>query len=159
VVPGITSAIGVPGLAGIPLTHRGVAHDAVIVTGHLAPGDPNSLVDWSALARTRGTVVLLMAVDHLPEIARTLVDGGRDGRTPVAVIRNGSLPTEQVLVTTLAALPSDVAHGKVAAPSIAVVGEVVNHRATAATPREMTEPGSSSPQSTRGRGPVTPTPR
>ncbi len=64
VVPGITSAISVPGAAGIPVTHRGVAHEFTVVSGHVAPEDPRSLVDWAALARLRGTLVLLMAVEN-----------------------------------------------------------------------------------------------
>ena len=125
VVPGITSAISVPGLAGIPLTHRGVAHEAVVVSGHLAPDDPASLVDWPGLARLRGTLVLLMAVDRLPQIAQVLLAHGRDPDTPAAVVQDGSLPTEQVLVSTLAQLADDAAAAGVRPPAIVVVGGVV----------------------------------
>lgn len=125
VVPGVTSAIGVPELAGIPLTHRGVAHEAVIVSGHLAPGDPGSLVDWSGLARLRGTLVMLMAVERLPEISVALLAGGRDRDTPVAIIQNGTLPSERVITTKLADLARLSASGEVRPPAIVVVGEVV----------------------------------
>ena len=125
VVPGITSAISVPGLAGIPLTHRGVAHEAVVVSGHLAPDDPASLVDWPGLARLRGTLVLLMAVDRLPQIAEVLLAHGRDPGTPAAVVQDGSLPTERVLVSTLAALADDAQSAGVRPPAIVVVGGVV----------------------------------
>jgi uroporphyrin-III C-methyltransferase/precorrin-2 dehydrogenase/sirohydrochlorin ferrochelatase len=124
VVPGITSAIAVPGLAGIPLTHRGVAHEAVIVSGHLAPDDPASLVDWPGLARLRGTLVLLMAVDRLPEIVAVLLGNGRDGGTPVAVVQDGSLPTERVLRTTLEQAPEVAVREGVRPPAIVVVGGV-----------------------------------
>jgi uroporphyrin-III C-methyltransferase/precorrin-2 dehydrogenase/sirohydrochlorin ferrochelatase len=124
VVPGITSAIAVPGLAGIPLTHRGVAHEAVVVSGHLAPDDPASLVDWPGLARLRGTLVLLMAVDRLPEIVAVLLAHGRDGATPVAVVQDGSLPTERVLRTTLAEVPGVAVREGVRPPAIVVVGGV-----------------------------------
>ncbi len=124
VVPGITSAIAVPGLAGIPLTHRGVAHEAVVVSGHLAPDDPASLVDWPGLARLRGTLVLLMAVDRLPEIVAVLLDHGRDGATPVAVVQDGSLPTERVLRTTLVDVPEVAVREGVRPPAIVVVGGV-----------------------------------
>src|SRR5206468_7191816 len=86
VVPGISSSISVPGAAGIPVTHRGVAHEFTVVSGHVAPDDPRSLVDWAALARLRGTLVLLMAVERIGPIADTLVAGGRPAGTPVAVI-------------------------------------------------------------------------
>ena len=101
VVPGITSAIAVPGLAGIPVTHRGLTHEFVVVSGHLPPGHPKSLVDWAAIARLRGTVVVLMGVDTAPAIAAALVEHGRAPETPVAVISNGSTPTQRVVRTTL----------------------------------------------------------
>ncbi|MGN6577188.1 MAG: uroporphyrinogen-III C-methyltransferase [Nocardioides sp.] len=75
VVPGLTSAISVPAVAGIPVTHRGVAHDFTVISGHLPPGHPESLVEWPAVARLRGTVVLLMAVQNLPHNAAALIDG------------------------------------------------------------------------------------
>ena len=128
VVPGVTSAVSVPGLAGIPLTHRGVAHEAVVVSGHLAPGHPSSLVDWAALGRLRGTLVLLMAVEQLPAISEALVDGGRDPDTPVALIENGSLPSERVVVTDLRHVAATVAREDVRPPAIVVVGGVVRHR-------------------------------
>jgi uroporphyrin-III C-methyltransferase/precorrin-2 dehydrogenase/sirohydrochlorin ferrochelatase len=128
VVPGVTSALAVPGLAGIPLTHRGVAHEAVIVSGHLAPDDPASLVDWPGLARLRGTLVLLMAVDRLPQIAGVLVEHGRDPRTPAAVVQDGSLPSERILVSTLQDLPDVAAAAGVRPPAVVVVGAVVSLR-------------------------------
>ena len=73
VVPGISSSISVPAAAGIPVTHRGVAHEFTVVCGHVAPDDPRSLVDWAALARLRGTLVLLMAVEQIGAIAAALI--------------------------------------------------------------------------------------
>lgn len=125
VVPGVTSAISVPGLAGIPLTHRGVAHEAVVVSGHLAPDDPGSLVDWPGLARLRGTLVLLMAVDRLPQIAEVLLAHGRDPQTPAAVVQDGSLPTERVVTGTLAGIAGAATAAGVRPPAIVVVGGVV----------------------------------
>ncbi|MCF6746744.1 uroporphyrinogen-III C-methyltransferase, partial [Blastococcus sp. KM273128] len=90
VVPGITSAVAVPALAGIPLTHRGLTHEFTVVSGHLPPGHPDSLVDGPALARLRGTLVVLMGVDTAPTIATTLIQHGRDPHTPVAVVTAGS---------------------------------------------------------------------
>ena len=125
VVPGVTSAISVPAAVGIPVTHRGVAHDFTVVSGHLPPGHPESLVAWDALARLRGTVVLLMAVQNLPQISAVLVEGGRAPTTPVAVVSEGTMPGERVLLSTLAEVAADVEREAVRPPAIVVVGEVV----------------------------------
>ena len=125
VVPGITSAVSVPALAGIPVTHRGVAHDFTVVSGHLPPDHPESLVEWDGLARLRGTVVLLMAVQNMPAIAARLVAGGRPAATPVAVVADGSMPTQRTLWTTLGDVEADLATGDVRPPAIVVVGDVV----------------------------------
>ena len=82
VVPGLTSPLAVPAVAGIPVTHRGVAHEFTVVSGHLPPGHPESLVNWKALAGLDGTVVLMMAVENAPAIADALIFGGRDARHP-----------------------------------------------------------------------------
>jgi uroporphyrin-III C-methyltransferase / precorrin-2 dehydrogenase / sirohydrochlorin ferrochelatase len=123
VVPGLTSAITVPGLVGIPVTHRGVAHEFTVISGHLPPDHPGSLVDWDAAARMRGTLVLLMAVQNLPAIADRLVSSGRPASTPVAVVADGSMPTEQTVWSTLAEVAVDVA--VVRPPAIVVIGDVV----------------------------------
>ena len=125
VVPGLTSAIAVPAQVGIPVTHRGVAHEFTVVSGHLPPGHPDSLVDWSALARLRGTVVLLMAVQNAPAIAEALVSGGRPGTTPVAVIEEGTMPGERTVLSTLGTLEADIEREQVRPPAIIVVGDVV----------------------------------
>ena len=125
VVPGITSAISVPALVGIPVTHRGVAHEFTVISGHLPPDHPESLVEWDGVARLRGTVVLLMAVQNLPAIAARLQEGGRDPRTPVAVISDGSMPTERTVWSTLAEVADDLEREQVRPPAIVVIGEVV----------------------------------
>lgn len=125
VVPGLSSAIAVPARAHIPVTHRGVAHEFTVVSGHLPPGHPESLVAWDALARLRGTVVLLMAVDNAPAIAATLVEHGRPAHTPVAVVVEGTMPEERTVLSTLGALADDLARHRVRPPAIIVVGEVV----------------------------------
>jgi len=132
VVPGVSSATSVPALAGISLTHRGVAHDVVIVSGHLPPGHPRSLVDWPALARLRGTLVILMGVDNLPAFAAVLVEHGRTRSTPVAVVQNGTMPTERVVVTTLADVAATVVREEIRPPAVVVVGDVVGLRSVAA---------------------------
>lgn len=125
VVPGLTSALSVPARVGIPVTHRGVAHEFTVISGHLPPGHPDSLVAWGAVARMRGTVVLLMAVDNAPKIAAALVDGGRPADTPVAVIVDGTMPTERTVLGTLGSLADDLAAHRVVPPAIIVIGEVV----------------------------------
>ena len=125
VVPGLSSPIAVPGLAGIPVTHRGVAHDFTVVSGHLPPGHPDSLTEWDAVARLRGTLVLMMAVENAVAIADVLLAGGRRSDTPVAVICQGSMPGERTVLSTLAGLPADLASGSIAPPAIIVVGDVV----------------------------------
>lgn len=123
VVPGVSSAIAAPAAAGIPVTHRGTAHELVVVSGHLAPDDPASLVNWPALARLRGTLVVLMGMKNLPAIVRALLAHGRAPATPAAVIADGTTPTQRVVVTTLAGLPA--AAGDLRPPAVAVIGDVV----------------------------------
>ncbi|HEX6356970.1 uroporphyrinogen-III C-methyltransferase [Actinophytocola sp.] len=124
VVPGVTSAFGVPALAGVPVTHRGVAHEVVVVSGHVAPGDPSSLVDWPALAALRGTLVLLMAVDRIGAIAAALLAGGRPGDSPAAVIQEGTTARQRVVKSTLDTVAADVAAHEIRPPAIIVIGPV-----------------------------------
>ncbi|MPZ62508.1 MAG: uroporphyrinogen-III C-methyltransferase [Propionibacteriales bacterium] len=126
VVPGLTSAISVPAVAGIPVTHRGVAHEFTVVSGHLPPGHPESLVNWPALAALEGTLVLLMAIGNLAEISAELIKHGRPAETSVAVIQDGSMPGEQVLFSRLKSAADDVSRAGLRAPSVVVVGEVVD---------------------------------
>ena len=135
VVPGVTSAIGVPGLAGIPVTHRGLTHEFVVVSGHVPPGHPQSLVDWSALGRLRGTIVVLMGVDTAPAIAAALVQHGRAPETPVAVVADGSTPTQRTVRTTLAGLAQTLTDEGIRPPAVWVVGEVVRLTAEVGQPR------------------------
>jgi len=125
VVPGLSSPLAVPAVAGIPVTHRHVAHDFTVVSGHLPPGHPESLVDWDALGRLRGTLLLMMAVENAPAIAATLVSAGRHEDTPVAVVCDGSMPGERTVLSTLAGLPADLDRHAVRPPAIIVVGDVV----------------------------------
>jgi uroporphyrin-III C-methyltransferase / precorrin-2 dehydrogenase / sirohydrochlorin ferrochelatase len=123
VVPGVTSAFGVPALADVPVTHRGVAHEVVVVSGHVAPDDPRSLVDWSALAQLRGTVVLMMAVERAGVFAAALMQG-RPADTPVAVIQEGSTAAQRVLRSTLDSVAADMKAADIRPPAIIVVGPV-----------------------------------
>jgi uroporphyrin-III C-methyltransferase/precorrin-2 dehydrogenase/sirohydrochlorin ferrochelatase len=124
VVPGITSAIAVPALVGVPVTHRGVTHEFTVVSGHLPPGHAQSLVDWDALGRLRGTVVLLMAVENIGAITEALVAAGRDPQTPALAVQEGGLPGEVTTRATLAKLPHAIAETGVRPPAVIVIGEV-----------------------------------
>ena len=128
VVPGISSAVAAPAYAGIPVTARGYTQDVCIVTGHLDPDDPASRVRWQALAQGPGTLVILMGLDRLRVLADGLVRYGRDPGTPAACIEQGTIPTQRVVVGTLASLADDVAAVGLAAPVATVVGEVVRLR-------------------------------
>jgi uroporphyrin-III C-methyltransferase / precorrin-2 dehydrogenase / sirohydrochlorin ferrochelatase len=125
VIPGLTSATSVPATAGIPVTHRGVAHEFTVISGHLPPDHPDSLVEWDAVARLTGTVVLLMAVQNLPKIAERLVSGGRGPGTPVAIVSEGTMPGERTLLSTLDEVAEDMEREAVRPPAIVVIGQVV----------------------------------
>lgn len=125
VVPGVSSAISAPAAAGIPVTHRGVAHEFTVVSGHVAPGDPRSLVDWTALARQRGTLVLLMAVERIGAIAEALVGHGRPPGTPVAAVQEGTTGAQRRVDATLATAAARFAEEGVRPPAVVVVGDVV----------------------------------
>jgi uroporphyrinogen III methyltransferase/synthase len=123
VVPGVSAVNGVPAYAGIPLTHRGLSTAFTVVTGHGADGTASGgpvPVDWDALAKVGGTIVILMGVEHRAEISERLIAAGRKPSEAVAVIENGTLTSQRTTRTTLGAL-GDVDAGT---PSTVVVGEV-----------------------------------
>ncbi|WP_460603457.1 uroporphyrinogen-III C-methyltransferase [Jatrophihabitans fulvus] len=127
VVPGISSALAAPALAGIPVTHRGVAADVTIVSGHLDPGRPaGSGVDWPGLASHRGTLVVLMAMERLRVITGDLVRHGRPADTPAAVVHRATLTGQRVLRAPLGELADAAEAAGLGAPAIVVVGEVVD---------------------------------
>jgi uroporphyrin-III C-methyltransferase / precorrin-2 dehydrogenase / sirohydrochlorin ferrochelatase len=131
VVPGVTSAFAVPSAAGIPVTHRGVTHEVVVVSGHLPPGHPQSLVDWPAIARLRGTVCVLMGLKNLDTIAAELVAGGRDAVTPAAVIQDGTTDRQRVVRATLGEIAAAVVRARLRSPAVVVIGAVVDIRSAA----------------------------
>lgn len=124
VVPGISSAIAVPGLAGIPVTHRDLTQEFTVVTGHLDPDDERSRVDWPVLARLTGTLVVLMGVQRLERIAEVLIREGRDPATPAAVVADGSLPGQRRVSATLDRIAVVAAEAGIGAPAVAIVGDV-----------------------------------
>lgn len=125
VVPGISSSISVPGAAGIPVTHRGVAHEFTVVSGHVGPDDPRSLVDWASLAKLTGTLVILMGVDKIGLIAEALVRHGRPADTAVAVIQEGTTASQRRVDATLATVGETVKAQEVRPPAVIVIGDVV----------------------------------
>ena len=133
VVPGVTSAIAAAALAGVPVTHRGIAHDVTTVSGHLPPGHPDSLVDWEAVAHLRGTVVLLMALDTISKIAATLIEHGRGPDTPVLVVENAGQPGQRAWQARLDSVGPVVTDHDVRPPAVVVVGTVVSLRETPST--------------------------
>lgn len=124
VVPGVTSAFAAPAVADVPVSHRGVAHEIVVVSGHVAPGDPRSLVDWPAIGRLRGTVVLLMAVERIGAFADALMAGGRPADTPVAVVQDGTMRIQRSVRATLATVADVVREHAISPPAVVVVGPV-----------------------------------
>jgi uroporphyrinogen III methyltransferase/synthase len=120
VVPGITSAIGAPAYAGIPVTHRGVSTHFTVVTGHEDPAKGTGDVDWEALAKSGGTLVILMGAGRVGDIGAQLMAGGLPPDTPVAAVRNGTRADQQTVRATLAT----VADAGVQAPAAIVVGDV-----------------------------------
>ncbi|BBX93307.1 uroporphyrinogen-III C-methyltransferase [Mycolicibacterium boenickei] len=124
VVPGVTSAISVPALAGVPVTHRGMTHEFVVVSGHVAPGHPESLVNWNALAALTGTIVLLMAVERIELFTKALLDGGRPADTPVLVVQHGTTVAQRTLRATLGDAPERIRADGIRPPAIIVIGPV-----------------------------------
>jgi uroporphyrinogen III methyltransferase/synthase len=120
VVPGVTSAIAAPAYAGIPVTHRGLSTSVTIVTGHEDPAKGHIDTDWDALARTGGTLVILMGATRISDIAKALIAGGRTEDTPAAAVRWGTRPEQRTVRATL----GTIADENVEAPSAIVVGDV-----------------------------------
>jgi len=124
VVPGVTSAVAAPELAGIPVTHRGVTSSLTIVTGHEEPGKDSPL-DWNILARLGGTLVVLMGVSRLEQNVAALIQGGRSPKTPAAVVEKGGYADQRLIVGTLEDITERARRAEIGPPSILVVGDVV----------------------------------
>jgi uroporphyrinogen III methyltransferase / synthase len=124
VVPGITAGVAASAYAGIPVTHRDAASAVAFITGHEDPAKPESALDWVALARFPGTLVVYMGVRRLEAIARELMAGGRPGTEPAAVIQRGTLPDQRVVTGTLATIAAEAAAAGVKAPAISLFGPV-----------------------------------
>jgi uroporphyrin-III C-methyltransferase len=124
-VPGVTSALAVPASVGIPVTHRKYASQVTILTGHEDPTKPEPALDWKLLAQSRGTIVILMGVANLKNIARALVTNGKAGETPVAIIERGLRKDRRVTTGPLATIGDVAARAGVKPPAVIVIGDVV----------------------------------
>lgn len=126
VVPGVTSAVAVPASVGIPVTHRRYASQVTILTGNEDPTKDESAIDWDWLSKSRGTIVILMGVKNLGNIAKFLVDHGMDAFTPVAIIERGLRPDQRETIGTLETIPRLALERKVSPPAVIVIGGVVS---------------------------------
>lgn len=125
VVPGVTAAIAVPAYAGIPVTHRTMASSLTVVTGHEDPAKGGTVIDWTGLAGTSGTLVFMMGMKTLPAIVKRLVDEGRPVGTPVAAVRWGTKAEQRTVVGTLEDIVAKTERAGLEPPTVIVVGEVV----------------------------------
>jgi uroporphyrin-III C-methyltransferase len=124
-VPGVTSALAVPASVGIPLTHRQYASQVTILTGHEDPTKPEPALDWQLLAKSRGTIVILMGVANLGKIAHALLQNGKAGTTPVAIIERGLRRDRKVTLGALATIDETAKQAGVKPPAVIVIGDVV----------------------------------
>ncbi len=127
-VPGVTSAIAGPGVAGIPVTHRDHASSVSFVTGHEAPTKAESAIDWSALAATGGTLVVLMGVGKLPMYTAELLSAGMDPGTPVGLVERATWPDQRVALGTLESIVDVRDEQGIEPPAITVIGDVAATR-------------------------------
>lgn len=128
VIPGVSSATSVPAYAGIPITHRGLASSVHIITGHEKDDADSGRIDFSLLAKLEGTLVFLMGTGNIDKIASGLLINDKDPKTPVAVIRWGTLKEQETLVSTLDSVAKDVREMNITPPTVIVIGDVVSLR-------------------------------
>ncbi len=141
VVPGVTSAVAAPALAGIPVTHRGLAQSFAVVTGSTAHGDE---VDLARVATSTDTLVVLMAAGKLAETCADLIAAGRATTEPAAIVQWAGTPEQRTVVGTLEDLPATAAEARIGPPATLVVGAVVA-LAAATTPVPAPEAGAVRP--------------
>ena len=128
IVPGISSALAAPAYAGIPVTHRDHNTVVTIVSGHEDPQKTASAIDWERLSDPKQTLIFLMAMSNLGDIAERLIQNGMPRSQPAAVVANGTRPEQRTLVGTLESIAGDARRADVSAPAIVVVGTVVGLR-------------------------------
>lgn len=124
VIPGVSSATAAPAVAGIPLTHRQWTHGFTVISGHLAPDDPRTKLDWAGLAGSRMTLVILMGMANLPAIVARLLEHGMAPATPAAVVADGTLPSMRSVRGRVDEIVAHVAAEGIGPPAVVVVGAV-----------------------------------
>lgn len=124
VIPGVSSAIAAPALAGIPVTHRGLSQGVTIVSGHVPPGDARSDLNWAGLAQGRATLVILMGVKYLPQIVAELLGAGMPAEQPAAIVMSAGSPEMRVLRASLGEIATVAEAEGVRPPAITIIGEV-----------------------------------
>ena len=122
IIPGVSSALGVPTSAGIPLTHRNLSSSVFIISGHRKKGEE---YEWDRMAGLKGTIVILMGIGRIREITKMLQDGGMSPEMPVAVIQNGTLRNQRTITGRLSGISDTVEKKEIVSPGIIVIGEVV----------------------------------
>lgn len=150
VIPGVSSSIAAPAAAGIPVTHRGLTQGFTVVTGHVPPGHPESTIDYTALARSNTTLVLMMAVANLEAITSALIAGGMADDTPSAVIADGCLATQREVRGTIGTIAAAARRAGIRPPATTVIGSVVGF-----TPGQANAPASTAASAAPASGPAT----
>lgn len=126
VIPGVTSSVAAPALAGVPVTHRHLSQGYVVVSGHVTPSDPRCDVNWAGLATLNLTIVILMGVAALDEISTTLREHGMDPHTPAMSVADAGMPSQRSATGTLESIVAIAAQAGVSAPAVTVIGPVVD---------------------------------
>ncbi|MFL6045314.1 MAG: uroporphyrinogen-III C-methyltransferase [Propionibacteriaceae bacterium] len=124
VIPGVTSATAGPALAGVPLTHRELTQGFTVISGHAPPGDPSSTLNWQALARANTTLVIMMGVATLPDIAAELLKHGLLPETPAMTVADAGMPSQQSVRGTLADIAVLTKEADIRPPAITVIGAI-----------------------------------
>ncbi|MGC8515820.1 MAG: uroporphyrinogen-III C-methyltransferase [Thermoplasmata archaeon] len=123
VIPGLTSAISLPELVGIPVTHRDYSSSITIVSGHRKSGEDT---DWKTLAKLDGTIIVLMGMDAIGKITASLMTAGMSRDMPVCIIQNGSRKTERTVLGTLENISQAALEGGFSSPALIIIGRVAS---------------------------------
>ena len=126
VIPGVTSAISVPAFAKIPLTYRGMTHQFIVLSGHILPGHPKSLLDWKILATINGTIILLMAIERIEFFIKILLKNGKNSNTPIVIIHQGTTLKQKILKSTLEKISTQICMKVMDPPVTVVIGQVAS---------------------------------
>jgi uroporphyrin-III C-methyltransferase len=130
VIPGVTSAVAGPALAGVPLTHRELTQGFTVISGHAPPGDPASTLNWQALATANTTLVIMMGVATLPDITAELIKHGLAANTPAMTVADAAMPSQQAVRGTLADIAALTHAAGIKPPAITVIGAVAGFAPT-----------------------------